>query len=67
MKTNVRKTELFQKFVAGEIGKKSSFEAKALNKKIEDLCKNKNLALIRHIGVNENCLAMKKKEFKLRQ
>ena len=35
-------------------------EVKALNKKIEDLCKSKNLALIRHSGVNENCPAKEK-------
>ena len=35
-------------------------EVKTLNKKIEEFCKSKNLALIRHSDVNQNCLAKKK-------
>ena len=35
-------------------------EVKGLNKKVEEFCKSKNLALIRHIDVNKNCLAKKK-------
>ena len=35
-------------------------EVKALNKKIKGFCKSKNLALIRHSDVNQNCLAKKK-------
>ena len=35
-------------------------EMKTLNKKIEEFCKSKNLALIRHSDANQNCLAKKK-------
>ena len=35
-------------------------ELKTLNKKIEEFCKSKNLALIRHSNVNQNCLSKKK-------
>ena len=35
-------------------------EVKTLNKKIEEFCKSKNLALIRHSDVNQNCLEKKK-------
>ena len=35
-------------------------EVKILNKKIKEFCKSKNLALIRHSAVNQNCLAKKK-------
>ena len=34
-------------------------EVQALNKNIEEFCKRKNLALIRHSDVNQNCLAKK--------
>ena len=33
---------------------------KTLNKKVEEFCKSKNLALIRHRDVNQNCLAKKR-------
>ena len=35
-------------------------EVKTLNKKIQEFCKSKNLALITHSDVNQNCLATKK-------
>ena len=35
-------------------------QVKALNKKIEDFCKSKNLALIIHSDSNKNCLPKKK-------
>ena len=35
-------------------------ETKAINKKINQFFKSKNLALIRHSDVNQNCLAKKK-------
>ena len=35
-------------------------EVKTLTKKIEEFCKSKNLALIRHSDVNQNCLEKKK-------
>ena len=50
----------FQKFVAEEVKKGVINEVKALNKKVEEFCKSKNLALIRHSDVNQNCLAKKK-------
>ena len=35
-------------------------EVKTLHKKIEEFPKSKNLVLIRHSDVNQNCLAKKK-------
>ena len=43
----VKRNLFFQKFVAGEIKIGVMNEVKALNKKVEELCKSKNLALIR--------------------
>ena len=35
-------------------------EVKTLNKSIKEFCESKNLALIRHSDVNQNCLEKKK-------
>ena len=56
----VKRNLFFQKFVAEEVKKGVINEVKALNKKVEEFCKSKNLALIRHSDVNQNCLAKKK-------
>ena len=56
----VKQNLFFQKFVAGEIRKGVMNEVKAVNKKIKEFCKSKNLALIRHSDVNQNCLAKEK-------
>ena len=45
----VKRNLFFQKFVAGEIKIGVMNEVKALNKKVEELCKSKNLALIRQL------------------
>ena len=55
----VKQNLFFQKFVAEEVKKGVINEVKALNKKVEEFCKIKNLALIRHSDVNQNCLAKK--------
>ena len=61
MKTNASKTELIFSEICCRIDKKGVVnEVKALNKKTEEFCKGKNLALIRHNDVNQNCLAKKK-------
>ena len=56
----VKRNLFFQKFVAEEVKKGVINEVKALNKKVEEFCKSKNLALIRHSDVNQNCLAKKR-------
>ena len=56
----VKRNLFFQKFVAEEVKKGVINEVKALNKKVEEFCKSKNLALIRHSDVNQNCLEKKK-------
>ena len=40
---------------------------KTLNKKIEQFCKSKNLALIRHSDVNQNCLEKKKLHLRVKE
>ena len=61
VKANASKTELiFSKICCRGDRKGVMNEVKTLNKKIEEFCKSKNLALIRHSDVNQNCLAKKK-------
>ena len=60
VKTNASKTELiFSEICCRGDRKEVMNEVKALNEKIEEFCKNKNLALIRQSDVNQNCLAKK--------
>ena len=40
---------------------------KTLNKKIEQFCKSKNLALTRHSDVNQNCLEKKKLHLRVKE
>ena len=61
MKANANKTELIFLEICRRGDRKLVMnEMKTLNKKIEEFCKSKNLALIRHSDVNQNCLAKKK-------
>ena len=61
VKANASKTELiFSKICCRGDRKGVMNEVKTLNKKIEEFCKSKNLALIRHSDVNQNCLEKKK-------
>ena len=61
MKANASKTELIFSETCCRGDRKGVInEVKALNKKIEEFCKNKNLALIRHSDVNQNCRTKKK-------
>ena len=61
VKANANKTELiFSEICCRGHRKGVMNEVKTLNKKIEEFCKSKNLALIRHSDVNRNCLAIKK-------
>ena len=61
MKANANKTELIFLEICRRGDRKLVMnEMKTLNKKIEEFCKSKNLALIRHSDVNQNCLEKKK-------
>ena len=61
MKANANKTELIFLEICRRGDRKVVMnEMKTLNKKIEEFCKSKNLALIRHSDANQNCLAKKK-------
>ena len=61
VKANANKTELIFSEICYRGHRKGVMnEVKTLNKKIEEFCKSKNLALIRHSDVNQNCLAKKK-------
>ena len=60
-KANATKTELiFSEICCMGDRKGVMNEVKTLNKKIEEFYISKNLALIRHSDVNQNCLAKKK-------
>ena len=61
VKANASKKELIFSEICCRGDRKGVMnEVKTLNKKIEEFCKSKNLALIRHSDVNQNCLAKKK-------
>ena len=61
VKANASKTELIFSEICCRGDRKAAMnEVKALSKKIEEFCKSKNLALIRHSDVNQNSLAKKK-------
>ena len=61
MKANASKTELFFSEICCRGDRKGVMnEVKGINKKIEEFCKSKNSALIRHSDVNQNCLVKKK-------
>ena len=61
VKANASKTELsFSEICCRGDRRGVMNELKTLNKKIEEFCKSKNLALIRHSNVNQNCLSKKK-------
>ena len=61
MKTNASKLELICPEICCRGDRKRVInKVKAQNKKIEELRKSKNLALIRHSDFNQNCLAKKK-------
>ena len=61
MKANASKTELIFSGICCRGDRKGAMnEVKTLNKKIKEFCKSKNLALIRHSAINQNCLAKKK-------
>ena len=61
MKANASKTELtFSEICCKGDRKGVIIEVKTLNKKVEEFCKNKDLALVRHSDVNQNFLAKKK-------
>ena len=61
VKANASKTKLIFSEICCRGDRKGVMnEVKTLNKKIEEFCKSKNLALIRHSDVNQNCLAKKK-------
>ena len=61
VKASASKTELIFSEICCRGDRKGVMnEVKTLNKKIEEFCKSKNLALIRHSDVNQNCLAKKK-------
>ena len=62
LKTNASKMgHIFSEICCREDKKKGIMnKVKALNRKIKDICKSKNLVLIRHSDINQNCLAKKK-------
>ena len=68
VKANASKKELIFSEICCRGDRKGVMnEVKTLNKKIEEFCKSKNLALIRHSDVNQNCLEKKKLHLRVKE